>query len=243
MGEARRFDGAVAPHGWMLAQGQALDIAQNRHLFSILGVSAGGDGRTTFKLPAPRFGLIVATAGLFPTSPEALAQSSRRTTLAASLGPNARPGPVRAKNTKREEALLAERRLRPSAIRVSSASPIPLSRELRGRIQQAEGDARSAVFGALTTENQARLESAVRSAVAGEVSVSDAVRAMIAVLSRTEAETVVRANDALIHPFNDRWAGEPEQDLQLEAATFLISIMITREQAHTIYLRERATER
>ena len=66
---------------------------------------------------------------------------------------------------------------------------------------------------------------------------------MIAVLSRTEAETVVRANDALIHPFNDRWAGEPEQDLQLEAATFLISIMITREQAHTIYLRERATER
>src|SRR4029077_7406953 len=69
MGEARRFDGTVAPERWMLAQGQTLNVADNRQLFSILGSIAGGDGKKTFNLPNPGFGLIVAVAGAFPTSP------------------------------------------------------------------------------------------------------------------------------------------------------------------------------
>lgn len=45
------FAGNFAPRGWSLCQGQLLPIAQNTALFSILGTTYGGDGRTTFALP------------------------------------------------------------------------------------------------------------------------------------------------------------------------------------------------
>ena len=40
-----------APRGWAFCDGQLLPIAQNTALFSILGTTYGGDGRTTFGLP------------------------------------------------------------------------------------------------------------------------------------------------------------------------------------------------
>ena len=40
-----------APRGWALCDGQLLPIAQNDALYSILGTTYGGDGRTTFGLP------------------------------------------------------------------------------------------------------------------------------------------------------------------------------------------------
>jgi microcystin-dependent protein len=40
-----------APVGWALCNGQLLSIAQNTALFSLLGTTYGGDGRTTFALP------------------------------------------------------------------------------------------------------------------------------------------------------------------------------------------------
>ena len=43
-----------APRGWALCSGQLLSIAQNTALFSILGTTFGGDGRTTFGLPDMR---------------------------------------------------------------------------------------------------------------------------------------------------------------------------------------------
>ncbi len=45
------FCGNFAPRGWALCDGQLLPIAQNTALFSILGTTFGGDGRTTFALP------------------------------------------------------------------------------------------------------------------------------------------------------------------------------------------------
>jgi microcystin-dependent protein len=45
------FGGNFAPRGWALCQGQLLAIAQNQALFSLLGTTYGGDGRTTFGLP------------------------------------------------------------------------------------------------------------------------------------------------------------------------------------------------
>ena len=45
------FGGNFAPRGWAFCQGQLLPIAQNTALFSILGTTYGGDGRTTFALP------------------------------------------------------------------------------------------------------------------------------------------------------------------------------------------------
>lgn len=51
LGEIRMFAGNYAPSGWAFCDGQLLAIAQNQALFSILGTTYGGDGRTTFGLP------------------------------------------------------------------------------------------------------------------------------------------------------------------------------------------------
>lgn len=48
------FGGNFAPRGWALCDGQLLPIAQNTALFSILGTTYGGDGRTNFGLPDMR---------------------------------------------------------------------------------------------------------------------------------------------------------------------------------------------
>ena len=43
-----------APRGWAQCNGQILAILQNQALFSLLGTTYGGDGRTTFALPDMR---------------------------------------------------------------------------------------------------------------------------------------------------------------------------------------------
>lgn len=40
-----------APRGWALCDGQILPINQNQALYSLIGTTYGGDGRTTFALP------------------------------------------------------------------------------------------------------------------------------------------------------------------------------------------------
>ncbi len=45
------FGGNFAPRGWAFCDGQLLAISQNTALFSLLGTTYGGDGRTTFGLP------------------------------------------------------------------------------------------------------------------------------------------------------------------------------------------------
>jgi len=51
MGEIKPFAGVFAPSGWVFCQGQLLSIQQNAALFSILGITYGGNGQTTFALP------------------------------------------------------------------------------------------------------------------------------------------------------------------------------------------------
>ncbi|MGQ1785641.1 MULTISPECIES: phage tail protein [unclassified Saccharicrinis] len=51
IGEVRMFAGNYEPRGWAFCDGQLLSIANNSALFSILGTTYGGDGRTTFALP------------------------------------------------------------------------------------------------------------------------------------------------------------------------------------------------
>ncbi|HEY3484368.1 MAG TPA: tail fiber protein [Ilumatobacteraceae bacterium] len=51
IGEIRMFAGNFAPTGWALCNGQLLPISQNTALFSLLGTSYGGDGKSTFALP------------------------------------------------------------------------------------------------------------------------------------------------------------------------------------------------
>ncbi|AKF07711.1 phage tail protein [Sandaracinus amylolyticus] len=49
--EVRMFGLNFAPRGWALCNGQIMAIAQNTALFSLLGTTYGGDGRSTFGLP------------------------------------------------------------------------------------------------------------------------------------------------------------------------------------------------
>ncbi len=51
LGEIRMFGFNFAPTGWAQCNGQLMSIAQNTALFSLLGTTYGGDGRTTFGLP------------------------------------------------------------------------------------------------------------------------------------------------------------------------------------------------
>lgn len=51
LGEIRMTGFNFAPRGWAFCEGQLLSIAQNQSLFSLLGTTYGGDGRTTFALP------------------------------------------------------------------------------------------------------------------------------------------------------------------------------------------------
>lgn len=51
IGEVKMFAGNFAPRNWALCEGQLLAISSNEALFSILGTTYGGDGRTTFALP------------------------------------------------------------------------------------------------------------------------------------------------------------------------------------------------
>src|SRR5678810_1044739 len=51
VGEIRLFPFNFPPTGWALCNGQLLPISQNTALFSLLGTTYGGDGKSTFALP------------------------------------------------------------------------------------------------------------------------------------------------------------------------------------------------
>jgi len=51
LGEIQMFGFNFNPRGWAYCSGALLPISQNTALFSLLGTTYGGDGRTTFQLP------------------------------------------------------------------------------------------------------------------------------------------------------------------------------------------------
>lgn len=51
LGEIRLFAGNYATPGWAICDGSLLPISDNEPLFSLLGTTYGGDGRTNFGLP------------------------------------------------------------------------------------------------------------------------------------------------------------------------------------------------
>ena len=79
LGQIVLFAGNFAPSGWEFCAGQLMPISQNQALFSLLGATFGGDGRTNFALPdlrsqAPGKGpngpnYIIAVLGAFPFNP------------------------------------------------------------------------------------------------------------------------------------------------------------------------------
>jgi microcystin-dependent protein len=76
IGEITLFSFFFAPMGWMSCEGQMLNITQNQALFSLIGATYGGDGKTTFALPnlkgaepLPNMKYYIATQGIYPTRP------------------------------------------------------------------------------------------------------------------------------------------------------------------------------
>jgi len=62
--------GGVTPQGWMVCNGQLLQIVANPALYALLGSKYGGDGKKTFALPklAGPEGTtyMIATQGMYP---------------------------------------------------------------------------------------------------------------------------------------------------------------------------------
>lgn len=75
------FAGTFAPRNWAYCEGQLLAISQNTALFSLIGTTYGGDGRTTFALPDLR-GRVVVGAGSGPgRTPRSIGQASGSETV------------------------------------------------------------------------------------------------------------------------------------------------------------------
>ena len=51
LAEIRMVSFNFAPKGWAMCNGQVLPINQNQALFTLLGATFGGDGKTNFALP------------------------------------------------------------------------------------------------------------------------------------------------------------------------------------------------
>lgn len=65
IGEIRLFAASFAPKNWSYCNGALIQIRSNTALFSILGTTYGGDGRTTFGLPDLK-GRVALGAGQAP---------------------------------------------------------------------------------------------------------------------------------------------------------------------------------
>lgn len=243
IGEARRFDGTVIPGGWLLMQGATLSVSEYGQLFHVLGTVGGGDGKTAFKLPAPKQGWIVAAAGTFPTSPQMLASGVRHPTAQASLGAGARPGipslSAAAQRTmeRRSAALREQQRLAQSAIVARSGPSIRLSPAVAARMASAREDARTAVLQGLSSANRAQALRLVESVLAGSTTVFEATRRMTASLSLNESATVLDAFDQ-----NQRALGGPtvqHTDLAAEAGRYAIAVAFSAEQLRTLRAMQR----
>lgn len=66
IGTVKIFAGNFAPDGWFFCWGQSLPIQQYAALYSLLGTTYGGDGRSNFNLPDLR-GRVPVGAGLSQT--------------------------------------------------------------------------------------------------------------------------------------------------------------------------------
>ncbi len=124
VGEIRMFGFGFAPQGWALCNGQLLPINQNQALFSLLGTTYGGDGRTTFALPDMRSRVPVCQGqgpGLSSYA-EGQAGGAETMTLAATQMPR-HTHPVKASSSTADSDQPEGRTLARSASHIYTAKP------------------------------------------------------------------------------------------------------------------------
>lgn len=73
LSQIQLFPFTFAMEGWMKCEGQTLNIMQYQALYSLIGITYGGDGRTTFKVPdlrgaepLPGMAYYIAITGIYP---------------------------------------------------------------------------------------------------------------------------------------------------------------------------------
>lgn len=69
VGEVRLFAFGRIPRGWLPCNGQLLAINTNQALYTLLGITYGGDGRTTFGLPDLRGRVAISRNDVASPSP------------------------------------------------------------------------------------------------------------------------------------------------------------------------------
>ncbi len=72
LGQIILWPGTFIPAGWMLCDGSQLEINRYAALYSLIGVTYGGDGKTYFNLPDLRG---VAPIGIDPRTPNMLGKT------------------------------------------------------------------------------------------------------------------------------------------------------------------------
>ena len=85
LGEIMMFAGTFAPQGWMLCNGQILQVNQYNALFSLIGSIYGGDGISTFALPDLRGCVPVGTN--LPNQPTGMRGGQENVSLASNQVP------------------------------------------------------------------------------------------------------------------------------------------------------------
>ena len=90
LAEVRIVGFNFAPRGWAFCDGQILPINQNQSLYSLLGTTYGGDGRTSFALPdlRGRTPIHVGTSNGGPFHAEGSKSGEETHTLNAAEMPN-----------------------------------------------------------------------------------------------------------------------------------------------------------
>ena len=89
LAEVRIVGFNFAPRGWAFCDGQILPINQNQSLYSLLGTTYGGDGRTSFALPDMRGRVPIHVGASNGTSHQLGQKSGEEThTLAANEMPS-----------------------------------------------------------------------------------------------------------------------------------------------------------
>jgi microcystin-dependent protein len=73
MGTILLLPTSFTPRGWLLCDGQEIEIQSNSAMFDMLGTKFGGDGESTFgipdlrgKEPAPNMAYYIAMEGVWP---------------------------------------------------------------------------------------------------------------------------------------------------------------------------------
>lgn len=85
LAEVTFFAGNFAPRAWANCEGQILPINQNQSLYSLLGTTYGGDGRTSFALPDLRGRMVVGQGDGSGLTNRPLGQKSGQETVTLTI--------------------------------------------------------------------------------------------------------------------------------------------------------------